>query len=51
MRALLYACAMQGALPPNPTLLAFTNIKQTHTVTVDRATSPILEGMGVYLPV
>ena len=41
---------MQGALPPHSTLLAFTNIKQTYMVTVDKANSPVLEGPGAYSP-
>ena len=42
---------MQGALPPDPTILVFTNIKQAYTVTVDKATSPILEGPAGYSPI
>jgi hypothetical protein len=48
LRALFCEYAMQGALPPHPTLLAFTKIKQAHTITVEKVTSPILEGPGVY---
>ena len=48
LRALFCECAMQGAIPPHPTLLAFTNIKQTHAITVDKSTSPIWEGPGAY---
>ena len=44
LRALFCECAIQGTLPPQPTLLALTNIKYAHTVTVDKATAPILEG-------
>ena len=51
MRAPFCECAMQGAIPPHPTLFVFTNIKQTYTVTAEKATSLILEGTGVYLPV
>ena len=51
LRAVFCECAIQGAIPPHLTLFAFTNIKQAYTVTADRATSPILEGTGVYLPV
>ena len=46
LRVLFCEYAMQGALSPHPTLLAFTNIKQAYTGTVDIATSPILEGRG-----
>ena len=41
LRALFSEYAMQGALPPHPTLLAFTNLNQAYAVTVDQATSPI----------
>ena len=47
LRALFCEYAIQGAPQPHPTLLAFTNIKQTHTIPVDKVTSPILEGPGV----
>ena len=39
---------MQGAIPPHPTLLAFTNIKRTYKVMVDKATTPILGPGGVH---
>ena len=48
LRALFCECAMRGAQPPHPTLLVFTNIKQTYTVTVENGTSPTLEGPGAY---
>ena len=51
LRALFCECAIQGTLPPQPTLLALTNIKYAHTVTVDKATAPILEGPGAYSPI
>ena len=37
---------IRGSTPPHPDLLAFTNIKQAYKITVDKATSPILEGPG-----
>ena len=43
--------AIRAALPPHPTLLEFTNIKQAYTATVDQATPPILEGPAAYSPV
>jgi len=42
---------MQGALPPNPTILVFPNINQAYTVTVDKATSLVLEGPAGYSPI
>ena len=49
MRVPFCEYAMQGAPPLDPTLRAFSNIKQTYTVTVtvDQATALILEGLGV----
>ena len=38
---------IRGSPPPHPDLLAFTSIKQTYKITVDEATSPILESPGV----
>ena len=38
--------AIQDALPPHSTLLAFTSTKQAFSVTVDQETSPILEARG-----
>ena len=35
---------MKGTLQPHPPLLAFTNTNDAHTVTVVKATAPILEG-------
>jgi hypothetical protein len=39
---------MRGAQQPHPTLHVFTNIKHTYTFTVEKGTSPTLEGPGVY---
>ena len=42
---------MKATLQPHPMLLTFTNIDKAHTVTVDKATMPILEGQGAYSPI